>query len=585
MANAIRLARVAAPAFGHNAERFLATAASEAERAITLAETQWRIVDPDVLDIQQAERAKLVEDILSYTDGECAGPRGEYAIKLGRPYSSGNSNGKFFYTSLSSAAAAHKDVNYRVARFQPRLAALVAGIRSANCDFVFVGVGEATRRQNSQRNDFQELNFTHVSSVRMRIDVLGKQAAYRRKLEADGWSVSVSSSERRELEAEAKTAGMRAHNLRELAGKAGDAAHGLTEAWHLLRVLDTTLSNEGVLLNETMPMGQRYLQSPRYAAVLKAYRALDAAMSQSGIGFETLDRVNEVGVLHASALYERWCLIKIIAVLTEDYCFQPPKDWQTQLVSAALDRKPGAIWLRRPDLGISACVQYQPTLPNGRQPDFIITFPRDDDPSEWQRNGLVLDAKFRTQWKWGGLQAKVTELCEEKGYGRNDSKVFVVHPIAKAIRTPTSPLAWGRDCDHGQDKQRHRRGSIALAAGTNGLVSRLNLKRLIALELQSLLPEPPSEPEAQDEYVLSIPCIQCGARHSPGDLRAASGRSGWDLHCRSCHFTSWRTYCHDCQYPIFKNGIQMTYHRTLAHQITNVACPSCGYHFSDHSND
>jgi len=36
------------------------------------------------------------------------------------------------------------------------------------------------------------------------------------------------------------------------------------------------------------------------------------------------------------------------------------------------------------------------------------------------------------------------------------------------------------------------------------------------------------------------------------------------------------THCYDFRRPIFKNDYQLTYHKTLADQITNASCPSCG---------
>ena len=41
-----------------------------------------------------------------------------------------------------------------------------------------------------------------------------------------------------------------------------------------------------------------------------------------------------------------------------------------------------------------------------------------------------------------------------------------------------------------------------------------------------------------------------------------------------------RTYCYGCSEGVlFKNGLQLTYHRTVADQVTNIACPCCGSYF------
>ena len=53
----------------------------------------------------------------------------------------------------------------------------------------------------------------------------------------------------------------------------------------------------------------------------------------------------------------------------------------------------------------------------------------------------------------------------------------------------------------------------------------------------------------------------------------------WELHCASCEMLTVRTHCFGCGRSLFKNGVNLTYHLTLADQITNVVCPDCGEHF------
>ena len=586
VSTALRFAATGASTFARSADRFRAAAEAETARAETLASTQWRDVDQEIHDNQAAERADLVRTILSYSDGDADEQEGAYALKLERPYFRGG----FFYKPLNRPAQWHAKAQFAVARFPSDLEALIGGLRASNNDFAVTGIAAGTLRTTAAQKPFHQLNFTHVSSIRMRRDILHEQAQYRQKLVANGWRTQISATERRELLAEARTADKRAADLGSMAGKVTEAKNTLDQALQRLSRIDTGLEAAGVRASPDVPMGQRYVQSPRHAAGLKAYRALEAAMLKAGIGFDTLDRIMQVGVLHASALYERWCLVKIFAVLIEDYRFEPPEHWQKRLVSMVLDRMPGSIELRRSDIGMVAQVRFQATLGNGRRPDFMLRFATEgghghDDGPDWQASGLVLDAKFRTAWKPGALKRTLSELCEEKQYGQDGDRVFVLHPVPDAVGIPTSPLDWGRHCDYGQDKRRHRSGAIVLSAGPRGASSRLNLKRMIALELQLKQEQPPATRDEQDAFARTQFCVHCAQQYGPGDVRAANGRSGWDLRCSGCNFTTWRTYCYECTYPIFKNGVQMTYHRTLAHQITNIACAGCGSHFSAAPSD
>ena len=73
---------------------------------------------------------------------------------------------------------------------------------------------------------------------------------------------------------------------------------------------------------------------PDHVACLAAYRELMALTRKTGLDIEDLNAVERIGTLHASALYERWCLVKILGILIETYGFRPPAGWQDLLVAA-----------------------------------------------------------------------------------------------------------------------------------------------------------------------------------------------------------------------------------------------------------
>jgi RNase P subunit RPR2 len=238
-----------------------------------------------------------------------------------------------------------------------------------------------------------------------------------------------------------------------------------------------------------------------------------------------------------------------------------------------------SLLFRRHD-GISATLEIQPLLENGRRPDFRLQF--NSAEVKAAAAAIVLDAKFRTRWHRGALSALLTELVESKGYGLRGDRVFILQPQRGAVSEPTSPLIWGRHCDYGQDAPaNHRRGMIQLAAGAQRGGTLNNLRRLIAMELQVIFPAPASDRSAETGTTESF-CIRCGTTHAPGNIEHRTTKRGkdfWRLSCNQCSMLTVRTHCYDCGKSLFKNGTDLTYHRTLADQITNVVCYQCGAFF------
>lgn len=358
------------------------------------------------------------------------------------------------------------------------------------------------------------------------------------------------------------------------------SASELASSQAALRQQDAHWHSLGVQPQSTFPMGMRYVLSPDYAAVLKAYTRVRELAERAGIGGESLDELHRISILHASAVYERWCLVKIISVLIEDFDFEPNPGWQ-EIVIRAVTGRPDSVSLlfNRKDIGISAILEIQPVLANGRRPDFRLRFNTADSGDV---GAIVMDAKFRTRWQRGELANLLVELVDGKGYGGKRDRVFILQPQAYAVSEPSSPLAWGQHCDYGQESPtNHRTGSIQLAAGAQGSGAQQNLRRLIAMGLQAVFPTPSSPEEVYNGNSTSC-CIRCGNKHEAVDIKRRQTRRGrdyWLLNCGNCSMETVRTHCYDCDATLFKNGTDLTYHRTLAEQITNVMCPSCGAYF------
>lgn len=109
-----------------------------------------------------------------------------------------------------------------------------------------------------------------------------------------------------------------------LAKSADLVARALSLGIGKLSRLDAELAVAGVWISTTPPDGLRWRLHPPHVACLAAFRRLQACASAQGLDFGALERLDRIGTLHASALYERWCLVKILTVLINDYRFQPP---------------------------------------------------------------------------------------------------------------------------------------------------------------------------------------------------------------------------------------------------------------------
>jgi hypothetical protein len=334
----------------------------------------------------------------------------------------------------------------------------------------------------------------------------------RGQLKKNGWRAPLSSGEKQEYRQAATRARKRVQVFGDMAERAMVSSEGLTDATDTLRSLDSVFEQSGVGYSARLPSSIRFSMNPKYAACLKAYRQVQALMDGVGVDENALKRVEKIGTLHASAVYERWCLLKILGVLISEYGFEPPVDWQARLVDAVTGLQEALeLELSRPDIGLTAHFEYQPKLSNGRRPDFRIRFFHGSQPPESPRardpfdaasestTGLIMDAKFRTRWRPGELQEIVDGLVEKKQYNIAGDRVFVLHPVTKSIAEPSSPLEWARHCDYGQcNGMNHQRGSVWLSPSVGLGDEQRHLRRLIDLQLQAIFGVP-AEKEAHDK--------------------------------------------------------------------------------------
>jgi hypothetical protein len=597
-------ASVARAAESH-AQSFAKLAVAEQGRSAEYSTMTHRAVDPEIFDRQLEDLKKQLACVASYTDLPADASHAQEKtitkeLEVQNSYAS--SSTKFFYSARANQHDFDEEqIRYSVLEIPRPLAMLISKVYRTCKHYRLRGVADERKEANSRGNSYRLLKFTKVFSVEPDTQAVEAKERKRAQLASNGWLAKLNHQELKEVQQEARTAKLRARSYQEYSEKSQAVSLALAKCWSELRTQDQGWEKLDVSPNPATPMGVRFSQNPDYVACVAAFVRVKRVSEKAGIGNEELDAIERISVLHASALYERWCLIKIIAVLLEDYQFQPEDHWQERLIYSVTGRpRSFDLYFVRNDIGLTSVLEVQPTLPNGRRPDFRLRFSyatpgssAEDEGFDFleiqrdsrnqcsdRRDGLVLDAKFRTRWRGDELERMLARLVEDKEYGQEGNRVYILHPARRGVLEPKSPLAWGMDCDYGEGEHHvHKSGHIYLAPGSN---REANVRRLIAMLLQATFPRPVDI--AESGFVSRSFCICCGTRHKSQDVvqkKTQKDLPYWTIKCAECGTETTRTHCfgQECSCELFKNGLHFTYHRTLADQITNVVCPQCGEFF------
>lgn len=624
--SALTLAQAVSKAGMAQAETLARRAAQLEEKGRELSDREWQEVDPEVFDAQLQDYERRMEPILQWRPEVSSGePLFRRRFEIQNRY--GNSGTSFFVRDVD-ADDNRWDYRPEVLRLPDEVGNLVGGVLASERSFDF-GYARGKRVKREETFSSGKLYWLHeISEVEaIRPNGLQKRRERRAKLKASGWRTRLDENARKEYQQAGKVGLARATHYQALAQGAHSLSESLAVGYSRLARLDRELEDLGIGISATPPQGLRWRLHPAHVACLTAFRQLQEAAQGRGLDPDALDRLEDVTTLHASALYERWCLVKILSVLIADYDFQPEEGWQALLVDA-ITRPDGVLTLDllRSDLLLGARLQVQPVLKNGLRPDFrlkVTYLPkaptpgvRDDLFSE--APGLVMDAKFRSRWAHGEVSEMVDTLVQQKCYGEEGDAVFVLQPCEMTVRHRNSPLDWGPHCDHGQNHPYdHLKGYIWLAPNAGPADPSVHLRRLIAQLVQARFARPTELPpegrthfieelfedanlgpgDDQGEYqsgplISASFCISCGKVHGEGDAvgkrtgksgngrESGKGREYWVISCKACGMSVTRTHCYGCgNRVLFKNHLRMTYHRTIADQPTHVVCPKCGADF------
>ena len=120
-------------------------------------------------------------------------------------------------------------------------------------------------------------------------------------------------------------------------------------------------------LNLRLSGSMTYVHNPHYRGSLAAYRrAMDAA-SLDTAKLDQLFRLEEVGILDLPMVYERWCLLRIIRTITEQFRFLPEPSYRNELFQRLAtewkSKSPLTIRFSNVNAKREIILQYQPRIP------------------------------------------------------------------------------------------------------------------------------------------------------------------------------------------------------------------------------
>lgn len=351
--------------------------------------------------------------------------------------------------------------------------------------------------------------------------------------------------------------------------------------------------------NNHFPGSMTFIQNAEYLGAHKSYKRINDASGINEDLYDTLLKSEEIGILDIPLIYERWCLLQIIKILTTKYGFHyATDDWKKDLLQLVVKNKYNIeLLFENKEIGKKINFSYEKKLKNGNRPDFILEI-SSIDANNSPRHKLILDAKFREDVQFPGeVSDLMYELYDEKDYSEGGKNfVYILHPSINAVKAIKTPQDWGRNSYYGEDslsededKPCHKYGAVLVSPFCETYHSNLDdLDRLIGLFLQYMI-EDNDLKHADTKKIDTKPngkifCIICGSYKCSLEQQEAGHKKmdKKDMNkkymgkCDDCDHFFVINYCGNCKNRLWKHGIYWTYHKTHSFEPYNVQCPSCG---------
>ena len=516
---------------------------------------------------------------------------GSYTFQLGEKYA--NRDVSFFGQAINGISFKQKYNTYLVVTF-PEISDLSAK-DFKSCEISVTGHYIRAKPTNASGRYYYEIKFLQVIDVSIiqhpYLSEIQRLKERRQQLAADNWVVPLDVDELQERKTEREVAAKKIDLLEKLQQQSDKFFDKIPPLSQPLTQAAAFFKAHKVKKRSSCPNSMIFIQNPSYAAAKSLFKKITTMDGMNESTLNALMTIDNMGLVNVSNLYEKWCLLQIIKVLSQTYGFNMTSGWQQVLVTAVLQKKHDVeIRFEAADRQQSLLLTYEKVLASGKRPDFVIdlisnNYVPNENTDQWtwyreKSSRIVMDAKFRGEMSERYLQELITELYEKKDYseGGNNS-VYILHPTPNVISTRTSPLDWGLDCDFGQTNN-HRHGAVFLSPSLTYMGTLQHVQRLIGSFLQknaAILQGNNNRKASPDWHNMS--CISCGnAEYEKLTVLydpTKAGKDRWTVRCHSCGLLTVKTVCFSCETDLYKNGPRWTYHRTRAEQLSNVVCPSC----------
>lgn len=569
-----------------------------------------KVVDPRVinneiqaiaLDLEKQHQSLSEAAQVELTDSYFDNILGQtYTVSLGKSYS--NSSTKYFVILLNGEDFKQAHGTYLIFSSSIEFTRILNTNRLGAYEFRITGSGSKSRKTNGNGVLYFELCFTRIDAidiVRSPLEQeLARLRASRERLENNDWVTNLHREELEGIYNQAQIARSRLSSIEAALELLGEFDSHIPSVISRIKKSIQFFNMHKVKKQQECPNSMVFVQNPLYATAKSLYRKVSILEGIDESLLNSLMAIDEIGLVNLPNLYERWCLIQLIVVISDIYHFQIQEEWQQKVIDAVLNNSKNVeinFSCERRQLAIK--LTYEKELESGKRPDYVIdlhyntyasnyeanTFAREpSDPIKWhiderKEQRMVLDAKFRGNVSEQHINNLITELYDGKGYSEDDKNaVFVIHPVAKVINARTSPLRWGQYCNYGQaDRADHKKGAVYLSPSREHNNSIENLQRLVGMLLQnhtSIL----DDGNRKNVIWHNKCCISCGGYDLSISLGVSQGGNKVNkIHCNFCGQNTTETRCVSCERPLYKNGINWTYHRTRAEQTTNIVCPEC----------
>jgi len=347
-----------------------------------------------------------------------------------------------------------------------------------------------------------------------------------------------------------------------------------------------------VTSKSTFPNSMTFVQNPAYQAVYSGFKNLK---EQIGLADEdillSLEKIEAIGLINMPLLYERWCLLQIIKVLTQALRYQPEDNWKRKLISHIQGNEEQiSIQFFNPSVSRAISLHYEPFLANGKRPDFVLDVKATTKSGEQISKRLVVDAKYYSATylkQRGGIGGVIHELYSDKDYSEGqENSVFVLHPVLEAVEKIVSPQEWAKNSYLGElsmfDWEHAYHGRQATSYGAvcaNPMKSQRYLdeiQRMLGMFLQYGIEDNSSLRGASDDTHAVNFCVSCGSpdvEDISNPIRSNKEKRWY--RCNDCTQFTVYTHCGSCNTRLIKNGEYWTYLSLMPMSSINIKCPNC----------